>query len=226
MKKRKRGGLPLISYTKMKNFGSKRLIQILLASFLTLMVFFSGSQLFSKEGKNFQPLPAKKLNSKLRTIAYATIRSTLSKTYDFKQAQDYRYLPCSEEFPELPGDFPCNFLTQPEPQKEEPVNVDSVEATDDGVLTETMEGGIISAAEGKIQSPNLNGKVLMLGEGEEALTLFYHKNSYISHYRIGNQLVVFLWQNQKGKETLTQILLFKLNAELFPEDGKEVLFSR
>lgn len=208
----------------MKHFFKVSLVGFL---FFGVLAFPSIGILNAKEGKNFQSIPAKKLSSKLRGIAYATLRTTLLKKLEFKSPQDYRYLPCPDDFPEIPGDLPCNFLTLPEPIKAESNSpIEPSESTDDGVLTESLEGGIVSASEATSVSPNLGGKIFLLGEGEDAMTLFYSKNGYLSHYRLGNQLVIFIWQNQKGKETLIQILLFKLNSELFPDEGKEVLFSK
>lgn len=211
---------------KKKKRRGEKLRLICFTEFLLIYLSLSllGSPAFSKESTSVLPIPKSKLQSKLRSIGYATIRTSLLKKVEILSSIDIRYVPCSDEFPKLPGDFPCNFLTYPNPE-EKNIKTDVLDTTDDGVMTESLEGGLITIFLTK-EGSSLGGKVIQLGEGEEALLLFYTKQGNLSHYRVGESLVVLQWQNQKGNETLVKIYAFSLGVDLFPVEGKEIQFQK
>jgi hypothetical protein len=171
----------------------------------------------------WKSLSEKELRGKLKGYAFAKIRTTMLKKMEYKEEKDFFYSPCSESFPNLPGDFPCNFL-----QIEEDV-------PKPGAGSEYREGGVVTLAKSKIKTPLIGGDAYLLGSdtatqgkeiSKEAIYLFYNPEKTISHYRIGNRAVVFRWKNESGKETLKSILVVDLDKDFWAKSGREIDFSR
>ncbi|WP_411823068.1 LIC_11883 family protein [Leptospira sp. 'Mane'] len=178
------------------------------------------------EISKFYPIPKKQFVSKLKGIAFATIRSTITREYSFTESKEVKYVPCTDEFPKLPGDFPCSLLSWDEDlividDKKKVTDAESIEVEP---VEDHELGGSVLVLLSRTKSPNQNGKVVLFGEGEETLKLFYLPSGFVSHYHFKNEVIVFKWANDSGKLSLTGIVILKLDSETFPVSGKELNF--
>ncbi|BDA79333.1 hypothetical protein LPTSP3_g22630 [Leptospira kobayashii] len=195
---------------------------------LILGLWISPNFATPNEVAKFNPISKKQFSSKLKGIAFATIRSTITKDYSFTESREVKYVPCNDEFPKLPGDFPCSLLSW----DEDLIVIDDKKKTEDAEsvdleVTEEHElGGKVMVLLSKIKSPNQNGKVVLFGEGEETLKLFYQPSGFISHYQFKEEVVAFKWETNSGKLTLVGIVILKLDSDSFPVSGKELSFDK
>jgi hypothetical protein len=60
-------------------------------------------------------------------------------------------------------------------------------------------------------------------EGETSL-LFYKPSGQISHYKNGNTVVIFKWQNVPKNAEITGLIIVKLGSEFFPNTVYEFNF--
>lgn len=176
--------------------------------------------------EGFVEVPQKELSKKIRNFAYAAIRTSITKPYQFSESKQVLYTGCPEEFPELPGNFPCSFL---EYQPSQTPSGKEAEAE----LANGVNGGKIEVYFAKTKSPILEGLVATFGydpenkaNNEDQLTLFFRKDSYLSHYTYKNEIVMFRWAQQAKNWTLVEIFVGKLNSQKFIESGKEINFSK
>lgn len=195
--------------------------QLFLLFFILLFVLT-----LSASEKEFVSVPKNKTAKVLKSVAYATIRSTLLVSYGEGEEKESVYTSCSENFPSMPGDFPCNYLDYEGTTLEVAPN----SATNDGEATEGSDpediypGGKVTIKRIKQKSPNLNGKVVFLGEGEDQLKLFYGPKGQISHYLYRQTLVIFKWDLSLTEPSLVGLLFVYVNKDYFPEDVKEFSF--
>ncbi|MCW7493071.1 hypothetical protein ND861_11495 [Leptospira sp. 2 VSF19] len=191
----------------------------------TIFNFLLAFTLFASE-KEFKTVPKNKTAKVLKSVAFATIRSTLLVTYGEGDERQSAYTPCSENFPSMPGDFPCNYLdyegTTMEVATQSTVN--GGEATEGSDPEDVFPGGKIFIKLSKQKSPNLNGKVVLLGEGEDQLKLFYAPKGQISHYLYRRTLVIFKWNGNQSEPSLTGLLFVNVNNDYFPLEVKEYTF--
>ncbi|PJZ45601.1 LIC_11883 family protein [Leptospira brenneri] len=196
----------------------KRILVTLLTFLLTLTIFASE--------KEFKNIPKNKAAKVLKSVAYATIRSTLLVSYGEGEDKESVYTPCSENFPSMPGDFPCNYLDYEGTTLEVAPSstVTEGEATEGSDLEDLNPGGKVVIKQIKQKSPNLNGKVVLLGEGEDQLKLFYNPKGQISHYLYRKTLVIFKWSLSNSEPSLTGLLFVNVSRDFFPEEVKEYSF--
>jgi hypothetical protein len=177
---------------------------------------------------SFIDVPQKKMVGKLKSVAFATIRTSIIKEYQFTEPKEIRYVPCSPDFPSLPGDFPCSLLSW----DEEAVTIDEISKSEDSQAipqessVDDELGGKVIVLISKTKSPNIDGKVLRLGDDEDALKLFYDKEGYLSHYTFKSSVIVFRWKNVENIKVLVGILLLKLDSNFFPLSAREIVFPR
>ncbi len=194
--------------------------------FLTILLF-SYSVGSTPTNINFVEIPTKKMSGKLKGLAFATIRTSIIKEYNFTEPKEIRYVPCSPDFPVLVGDFPCSLLSWDEEAifVEESSSLQDAEAGNNEPNLDDRLGGKVIVLMSKTKSPNMDGSVVKLGEDEDQLKLFYDKEGYLSHYVFQSNVIVFKWiQNQKLK-VLSGIVQLKLDSNSFPVSGKEIQFS-
>lgn len=196
----------------------KRLI-LLFFSFLFVFAVYASE-------KEFVAVPKNKTAKILKSVAYATIRSTLLVSYAEGEEKESVYTSCSENFPSMPGDFPCNYLDYEGTTMEvaPSSSVNDGEATEGSDPEDVYPGGKVTIKLIKQRSPNLNGKVVLLGEGEDQLKLFYGPKGQISHYLFRQTLVIFKWDVSLSEPSLIGLLFVNVNKEFFPEDVKEFSF--
>ncbi|HMV45862.1 MAG TPA: hypothetical protein PK079_07660 [Leptospiraceae bacterium] len=148
----------------------------------------------------------------LKEFNYDKIEKSVKDKYKFGKESVVNYSMCQENFPELPGQFPCNFLTDEY----------SIKKNAEDVSSENAAGGKIGIRISK-EKNILGGKVFLVGEdkasdgtvNEDMLQVYYLKNNYISHYIFKNQWILFQWKGKKGEETLVSILVLQFkNKEI------------
>ncbi|MCT8332088.1 hypothetical protein NUH30_00240 [Leptospira sp. 85282-16] len=192
---------------------------------LTFLTFLIALSVLASE-KEPKTVSKNKTAKVLKSVAFATIRSTLLVSYGEGEEKQSAYTPCSENFPSMPGDFPCNYLdyegTTLEVASHSTVN--EGEATEGSDPEDVFPGGKIIIKLIKQKSPNLNGKVVFLGEGEDQLKLFYGPKGQISHYLYRQTLVIFKWDWNQSEPSLTGLLFVNVNREYFPLEVKEYSF--
>nr|WP_243836366.1 hypothetical protein [Leptospira meyeri] len=195
--------------------------RLFLLFFILLFVFT-----LSASDREFVSVPKNKTAKVLKSVAYATIRSTLLVSYGDGEEKESVYTSCSENFPSMPGDFPCNYLDY----EGTTLEVAPSSFANDGVATEGSDpedinpGGKITIKLIKQKSPNLNGRVVLVGEGEDQLKIFYVPKGQISHYLYRQTLVIFKWDLSLPEPSLTGLLFVNVNKDYFPEDVKEFHF--
>ncbi|MBL0954620.1 MAG: hypothetical protein IBJ01_07640 [Leptospira sp.] len=171
-------------------------------------------------------IPKQKTAKVLKSLAYATIRSTVMVTHTKFDEREVTYQTCSDDFPNMPGDFPCNFLdvTGTTDQVETESEVSDAEFAMGRDPEDMNPSGKIHIKVSKEKSRNLNGTVIYLGEGENKLSLFYSPKGQISHYLYQKMIVIFVWKKTEDSPSLAQIYFVKVNDEFFPEEVKEFTF--
>ena len=118
---------------------------------------------------------------------------------EFINGKNYQYSNCGSEFPPLPGNFPCSFLS------------DDFFSNDSPALG-SSPGGTVFIKEGNSNSP-FGGSIIEVSSEEDEefkLKLFYSKDKFIKSYIFNDYLVLFRWTGKENK-SLTEIfiLLFK-----------------
>jgi hypothetical protein len=152
-----------------------------------------------------------------KEFEYDKVQKAVAAKYNYSKEIIVPYSMCQEGFPELPGQFPCSFLSDEH----------SIKKSVEDVNSETGAGGRVGIRVSK-EKNSLGGKVFLVGEdqssdgtvNEDMLQVFYLKNNYISHYTYKDQLVLFKWKGAKGEEALVSILIVKFDK------NKEVSFSK
>lgn len=191
----------------------------------TFLIFIFTITVLASE-KEFKTIPKNKTAKVLKSVAFATIRSTLLVSYGEGEEKESVYTPCSENFPSMPGDFPCNYLDYEGTTLEVAPSsgVNEGEATEGSDPEDVNPGGKVVIKLIKQKSPNLNGKVVFLGEGEDQLKLFYGPKGQISHYLYRQTLVIFRWDLSSEVPSLISLVFVNTNKEYFPEEVKEYSF--
>ncbi|GBF48719.1 hypothetical protein LPTSP4_02190 [Leptospira ryugenii] len=191
------------------------------------LLFFVFSLFATDRSYQIQDIPLQKLSSQLKSIAFATIRTSILREYTFSDTIEFRYEPCPDHFPRLPGDLPCNLFhseikPEPEPEKNKEEKDSSLNALDPEVPE--LEGGRVNLVFSKTRSPNLNGKVAKLGEDEDKLLLFYSDKGILSHYLYLDEVVVFRYRASTESPQIESIYLIQLGKDRFPISAKKILF--
>lgn len=156
------------------------------------------------------------LDKALKEFSFEKVQKSVEGKYNFGKEITVAYTMCQESFPELPGQFPCNFLSDEHSEKK---NVEDVSS-------ENAAGGKIGIKISKEKNP-FGGKVFLVGEdkasdgtvNEDMLQIHYLKNKYISHYVYKNNWILFQWKGGKGEETLVSILVLQ-------NKGKEIKLAK
>jgi hypothetical protein len=128
-----------------------------------------------------------------------------SKIKDFKtqfnNGINYQYSNCGSEFPPLPGNFPCSFLSDDFFSNETPAMGSS-------------PGGTVFIKKGINRSP-FGGSVIEVSSEEDdefKLRLFYSKDKFIKSYIFNDYLVLFRWTGKENK-SLTEIFILIIKKE-------------
>lgn len=211
-------------------------------SFFTVylfILFLSSTSLLHSEGKsesdlepititepNWKILNNNELKVRLKAYAFAKVRTTLLTKLSYTKNFEHQYSQCPEMFPELPGQFPCSLLNLE----------DSKQAVDPS--QEYKAGGVVTLSESDKKSKLLGGRSIRLSSNpaddennesknaSEEILAYYHPNLYLSHYKLGDNVVVFRWVKENGSETLKSILIVELNSDNWATAGKEIDFSK
>jgi hypothetical protein len=168
-------------------------------------------------------VPKSKVPKLLKSVAYATIRSTLLHNYQFGEVRFISPADCPQKFPSLPGFFGCHLLEFPETS-------DSISTTTSTADSQFADGELDiqelqdNFSEAKTKSAFINGRVAKINRGEKEILTFYLTNGFLSHYKFKDQLVIFKWRNDTKKPSLSALIIVKLGMDNFPETVYEYQF--
>lgn len=188
-------------------------------SIIAIALAFLLAGALSAESK-WQKVTDKNKSKVLKEFNFEKTLKTLKEKAEFGKENSVPYSMCDEKFPEMPGQFPCSFLTD-----------EYSESSGEDVKNDSSAGGKTGLKISKKNS-SLGGKVMILGEDEEdgkvnedLLKLYFKSDKYISHYQYKNTVVLFKWTGKKGEETLISILQLKLGKSEKPQDLKRIQFK-
>ncbi|HMV77282.1 MAG TPA: hypothetical protein PK453_17410 [Leptospiraceae bacterium] len=165
----------------------------------------------------FKKVSDKEKEKILKKINFERIKKNLDVKLVLGKEKSIPYSNCSDEFPSLPGSFPCSFLSY------EDVSSASEET---GKSIDVQDGGFINIKVSEIDSA-FGGKLVIVSPGEESeflLKIFYRKDGFISHYINKNSLIFFDWVNEKEGITLKKIYLLELDEKKNASKLKRVEF--
>jgi hypothetical protein len=178
-----------------------------LLKFLLLSLFFFFIGLEANEIK-WKKLTKQEREKSQLEFNYNQIKNSLSQKFSYTKEILVPYSNCKDDFPLMPGQFPCSFLSDEH----------SIKKSVEDINSENSEGGRIGIKVSK-EKNLLGGKVLLVGEdessdgskNEDKLVVYYLKNNYISHYTFKNFLTIFKWKGEKGEETLVSIFVIRFD---------------
>ncbi|MCE9500243.1 MAG: hypothetical protein K8R21_07075 [Leptospira sp.] len=179
-----------------------------------ITAFFAFLLLTGGLGSEWRKLSKKSLPLKLKDTQFQLIQKTLSEKHEYVTGDSFEYYLCSEKFPELPGNFPCSFLSTD-------FMAGKAVSTLGGI-----EGGRIpvSFSEKKTGS---GGVTLVLGERDRKdpnqVFVFYNLAGRVSFYKMNRVLVIFKWTGDAN--TLTEITSLVLNGDSMPVAGRVYKFE-
>lgn len=195
----------------------KNKIKVLMVSIFFVMLTFSSLSADSKWVKIVKSDRSKAF----KEFNYEKVKKSIEGKYNYAQEIMVPYSMCQEGFPDLPGQFPCSFLSDEH----------SIQKSVEDVHNENGAGGRVGIRVSK-EKNLLGGKVFMVGEdkgsdgtvNEDLLQVFYLKNNYISHYIYKDQIILFKWVGKKGEESLVSILIIKFNKKKTIDYTKRIDF--
>jgi hypothetical protein len=139
----------------------------------------------------------------LDRIRLKNINSLYKFTSEYEGERNISYTNCGSDFPELPGNFPCSFLSD--------------EFFSESLSVGSSPGGTVFIQKA-INKSEFGGSVFIVSSGEEEefnLKLYYSKDRYIRAYTYKNRILLFHWV---GKENKSLIEIFKLRMN----ENKEI----
>lgn len=131
----------------------------------------------------------------LNRIQLKNLNSFFQFTSEYEAERIISYTNCGSDFPLLPGNFPCSFLSD--------------EFYSESLSVGSSPGGNVFVQKAT-QKNIFGGNVFVVSSGEEdefKLKLFYSIDRYIKCYSYKNNLLLFHWV---GKENKSLIEIFKL----------------
>ncbi len=183
--------------------------------FISFILLFSVSLFSVDTEKN---LSEKEKDKFLKKIKWTKVKSSFQKKYEFSTSKPVEYSGCGEDFPKLPGDFPCTFLS---------------DEFSPGANEETYP---MDANSGKIDikisknDSEIGGKVFYVSDEDGAdqkeflLKIFYKKDRFISYYVYKNQLTYFEWEGKGNDKTLVAVYILNLTEKQEPESIRRIGF--
>ncbi len=178
----------------------------------TILLLFSSTMLFGKS--KWKKLTKSERESAEKDFAFEKIKKNREQGFSYTKEITVPYSHCGEEFPKMPGEFPCSFLSDEH----------SIKNSVEDINNENSAGGRIGIRVSK-EKNFLGGKVFLVGEdekddgshNEDLIKVYYSKNNYISHYTYKDFLTMFKWSGEKGAESLVSIFVirFDKNKKVF-----------
>jgi hypothetical protein len=187
----------------------RKKIVIELSSFILLfyVLFFD---LNAKEVKI--NLTEKNINKIFDKLKIKNIKSVVSFQSNYETEQNISYSNCGSDFPELPGNFPCSFLSD--------------EFFTESLSVGSSPGGTVYVQ--KAKNKNIfGGKVFEVSSGEEEefkLKLFYSKDGYIRAYTFKDMILLFLWVGKESR-SLTEIFKLGINEKFEIKSIRRIRFD-
>ncbi len=134
----------------------------------------------------------------LNRIQLKNFNPLIQFTSEYEGERKISYTNCGSDFPILPGNFPCSFLSD--------------EFFSESLSVGSSPGGTVFIQRA-VKVNEFGGTVLVVSSGEEEefnLKLFYSKDRYIKAYTYKKYLLLFHWI---GKENKSLIEIFKLRLD-------------
>jgi hypothetical protein len=161
------------------------------------LLLITAEKKFSQELKNIKKHNLQKiLNlSDLKTISEARDRQGI-----VEQEKLIDYSNCGNEFPQLPGSFPCSLMSNEFMNSNETISYG------------TTQGGKIFI---KKYYNNKNNKVfyeISAEEEDHRIKITYKEDGYISYYIYLNNLVIFHWKGNLEK-SLVEIFIIEIDEK-------------
>lgn len=177
----------------------------------------------SKDISKWNNLPEKKLQSRLKSYAFAKVRTSLLPKLSFTKEVSHQYSQCPEMFPAMPGEFPCSLL----------IYNGSLDTSSKDPSAEYKAGGTISIAESANKIPLIGGIALQIGvstndieANTDSIIAYYNPNGLISHYKYKQRVVVFNWTDEDKEPTLKSLISVELNSDNWVKSGEEIDYSK
>ncbi|MCC5813880.1 MAG: hypothetical protein JJT78_03930 [Leptospira sp.] len=215
----------------MKHIKNLTLLTILIISMSSL---FAQAKPEEPKLPTWKDLTQKEMKSGLKSYAYAKIRMSMKKNISYDTAQEIFYSPCPDVFPKIPGDLPCNLLE---------LDLKNLPTKDPSM--EYKEGGLVTIFASSKPTPLMGGSTIILTANQEPdknskdkkkpssrtlspedMQVFYNKENTISHYRLGDSVILFSWKKENDSPTLKKMMHLKIDKNLWPINAKEIDFSK
>jgi hypothetical protein len=151
-------------------------------------------------------LETEKLPTILKQISWEKILKTKKAKMEWEGERMVSYSGCGQDFPELPGGFPCSFLS------------DEFSEGDGETYPFDESGGKIALKISK-QNSKMGGKVFLISDEEGSdrqeflLNAFYRKDRFLSHYFHKDKLVIFRWEGKGSEKALVAIFIASMDSK-------------
>ncbi len=177
------------------NYSKIKIYKIIL--FINLL--FIPTLIFSKEVKI--NLNEKNISKIYKIFNIKELNNLLQFKTEFTEGKNYQYSNCGSEFPALPGNFPCSFLS------------DDFSSLDSPTLGSSL-GGTVFIKKGIKKSPFGGSSIEVSSEEDDEfkMKLFYSKDNFIKSYIFNDFLVLFRWLGKDNK-SLTEIYILKIKND-------------
>jgi hypothetical protein len=175
--------------------------QLLLRKFIYIFIILTNISIFNLNAKEVKiNVNEKNINKIFEKMKIKNLNSFILFQSKYDTEQNISYSNCGSDFPELPGNFPCSFLSD--------------EFFTESLSVGSSPGGTVYVQ--KAKSKNMfGGKVFEVSSGEEEefkLKLFYSKDGYILAYTFRNMILLFQWVGKKTR-SLTEIYKLGINEK-------------
>jgi hypothetical protein len=173
---------------------------------------------FSIFSHEWQEVETSKLPLIFKQISWEKILASKNYKLEWRGEKMVSYSGCGEDFPELPGGFPCSFLS------------DEFSEGNGEVYPFDASGGKIALKISK-ENTKIGGKAFLISDEEEKdreeflIRAFYRKDRFLSHYFYKNKLVIFRWEGKGQEKALTLIYIASFDSRGNITSFKRLKFS-
>ena len=150
----------------------------------------------------FRNLKVSEISSILKLLKLESLDTLLKKNGTFYKSLTVDYTNCGSEFPDLPGNFPCSFLSDDFSREER----------SEDISMGSTPGGKISIDQYRLKDQTYFFEISGGEDEEHRMRLFYRKDRFISHYIFSNQLILFHWEGNDEK-SLTEVFRVTLGKK-------------
>jgi hypothetical protein len=179
----------------------RKKIVIELSSFIYFFILLFYALFFDLNAKEVKiNATEKNINKIFDKLKIKNLNSVVSFQSNYETEQNISYSNCGSDFPELPGNFPCSFLSD--------------EFFTESLSVGSSPGGTVYVQKAKNKN-TYGGNVFEVSSGEEEefkLKLFYSKDGYLRAYTFKDMILLFLWVGKESR-SLTEIFKLRINEK-------------